>query len=389
MELNRITKAIRTQTETTGEMEHSTPLFLTSSFLFDNAEEMRAAFADETDANIYSRFSNPNVKEFTDKICALEGAEAGYATASGMSAVFASFMALLKKGDHLLSCNAIFGSTHTIITKYLHRYGIEYSYVSAAHPEEWEAAIRANTKMLYLETPTNPGLEIIDLEFAGKLAARNNIILNVDNCFATPVSQCPIDYGAHLVVHSATKWIDGQGRVLGGAIVGKKELIREIYLFCRSTGPSMAPFNAWILSKSLETLDVRMERHSSNALHIAKALEQNPKISWLKYPFLASHPQYATAIKQMKNGGGILCFELTDGLEAGRKFLNSLEMLTLTANLGDSRSIASHPASTTHAKLSEEERLAVNITPGLIRISVGLEHADDVVNDILQALEKC
>lgn len=388
MELNRITKAIRTQTETTGEMEHSTPLFLTSSFLFDNAEDMRAAFADETAANIYSRFSNPNVKEFTDKICALEGAEAGYATSSGMSAVFASFMALLKKGDHLLSCNAIFGSTHTIITKYLHRYGIEYSYVSAGHPEEWEAAIRPNTRMLYLETPTNPGLDIIDLEFAGKLAAKHNIILNVDNCFATPVSQCPIDYGAHLVVHSATKWIDGQGRVLGGVVVGKKELIREIYLFCRSTGPSMAPFNAWILSKSLETLDVRMERHSSNALHIAKALEQSPKISWLKYPFLASHPQYSTAVKQMKNGGGILCFELKGGLESGRKFLNSLQMLTLTANLGDSRSIASHPASTTHAKLSEEERLSVNITPGLIRISVGLEFADDVVNDIMQALEQ-
>ncbi len=370
-------------------MEHSTPLYLTSSFLFDNAEDMRAAFADETDANIYTRFSNPNVKEFTEKICALEGAEAAYATASGMSAVFASFMALLKKGDHLLSCNSIFGSTHTIITKYLSRYGIEYSYVSASSPETWEAAIKPNTKMLYLETPTNPGLDIIDLEFAGKLAAKHNIILNVDNCFATPVSQCPIDFGAHLVVHSATKWIDGQGRVLGGVIAGKKELIREIYLFCRSTGPSMAPFNAWILSKSLETLDVRMQRHADNALHIAKALDGHEKISWLKYPFLQSHPQYEVATKQMKTGGGIVCFDLKGGLESGRNFLNSLEMLTLTANLGDSRSIASHPASTTHAKLTDEERSAVNITPGLIRISVGLEYADDVLNDILQALEKC
>lgn len=389
MEQNRITKAIRIQTETTGEMEHSTPLFLTSSFCFDNAENMRAAFADETDDNIYSRFSNPNVREFTDKICALEGAEAACATASGMSAVFASFMALLKKGDHLLSCNAIFGSTHTIITKYLHRYGIEYSYVSASRPEKWEAAIRPNTKMIYLETPTNPGLDIIDLEFVGQLAQRHQLILNVDNCFATPVSQRPIEYGAHLVVHSATKWIDGQGRVLGGVIAGKKELIHEIYLFCRSTGPSLAPFNAWVLSKSLETLDVRMERHAANALHIARALENHPKIAWLTYPFLPTHPQHEIAIKQMANGGGILCFELRGGLQSGRNFLNSLEMITLTANLGDSRTIASHPASTTHAKLSEEERLAVNITPGLIRISVGLEYADDVLRDIMQALEHC
>ncbi|MEO5998423.1 MAG: aminotransferase class I/II-fold pyridoxal phosphate-dependent enzyme [Chitinophagaceae bacterium] len=389
MEQNRITKAIRIQTETTSQMEHSTPLFLTSSFIFDNAEDMRAAFADETEANIYTRFSNPNVKEFTDKICALEGAEAAYATASGMSAVFASFMALLKKGDHLLACNSIFGSTHTIITKYLSRYGIDYSYVSVEKPGEWEAAIRPNTKMLYLETPTNPGLDIIDLEFAGKLAAKHNIILNVDNCFATPVSQCPIDFGAHLVVHSATKWIDGQGRVLGGVIAGKKDLIHEIYSFCRSTGPSMAPFNAWVLSKSLETLDVRMQRHADNALFIAKGLENHPKIFSLKYPFLPSHPQYDIATKQMKTGGGILCFDLKGGLNSGRTFLNSLEMLTLTANLGDSRSIASHPASTTHVKLSDEERLAVNITPGLIRISVGLEFAADVLNDILQALEKC
>jgi len=370
-------------------MEHSTPLYLTSSFLFDNAEDMRAAFADETDANIYSRFSNPNVKEFTDKICALEGAEAACATASGMSAVFASFMALLKKGDHLIACNAIFGSTHSIITKYLSRYGIEYSYVSAADTDRWEAAIRPNTKMIYLETPTNPGLDIIDLEFAGKLAAKHNIILNVDNCFATPVSQCPIDYGAHLVVHSATKWIDGQGRVLGGVIAGKKDLIHEIYLFCRSTGPSMSPFNAWILSKSLETLDVRMQRHAENALHIAERLENHEKISWLKYPFLPGHPQYEVAKKQMKTGGGVVCFNLRGGLESGRTFLNNLQMLTLTANLGDTRSIASHPASTTHAKLTDEERSEVNITPGLIRISVGLEFAEDVLNDILQALDKC
>lgn len=384
---HKITDAIRIQTNKTNEMEHSTPLFLTSSFCFDDAESMRAAFADETDDNIYSRFSNPNVQEFTDKICALEGAEAGYATASGMSAVFGSFMALMKKGDHLLSCNSIFGSTHAVISKYLPKYGIDHSYIAAnATEEEWEAAIQPNTKMIYLETPTNPGLDILDLDMIGKVARKHQIILNVDNCFATPVNQRPIEYGADLVVHSATKWLDGQGRVLGGVIVGKKELIHDIYLFCRSTGPALSPFNAWILSKSLETLDVRMERHAANALYIATALENHPKLSWLKYPFLKSHPQYAIATKQMQNGGGIVCFELKGGLEAGRHFLNRLKMLSLTANLGDTRSIASHPASTTHAKLTEEERLAVNITPGLIRISVGLEHREDILADILQAL---
>ncbi|MEI6088185.1 MAG: aminotransferase class I/II-fold pyridoxal phosphate-dependent enzyme [Bacteroidota bacterium] len=381
------TQAIRIQTERTNEMEHSTPMFLTSSFCFDNAEEMRAAFADESDDNIYSRFSNPNVKEFTDKMVALEGAEAGYATASGMSAVSGSFMALLKQGDHLLSCNSIFGSTHTVIAKYLPKFGIEYSYVSANATEaDWKAAIRPNTKLIYLETPTNPGLEILDLAMIGKVAKENNIIFIVDNCFATPMNQKPIDFGADLVVHSATKWLDGQGRVLGGVVVGKKELVKEIYLFCRSTGPALSPFNAWVLSKSLETLDVRMDRHASNALYIAQKLENHSAIQTLRYPFLASHPHHSIAIKQMQNGGGIVCFELKGGLEAGKKFLNSLKMLSMTANLGDTRSIASHPASTTHAKLSDAERAAVNITAGLIRISVGLEHKDDILNDILQAL---
>jgi O-succinylhomoserine sulfhydrylase len=386
--MHPITKAIRTQSRT-AEMEHASPLFLTSSFCFENAEAMRAAFADETDDNIYSRFSNPTVQEFTDKICILEGAEDGFATASGMSAVFASFMALLKQGDHLLSCNAVFGSTHTVITRFLPKFGIEHSYVPANKPELWEAAIRPNTKMIYLETPANPGLDIVDIRFVADLAKKHNIILNVDNCFATPIGQRPIDFGADLVVHSATKWIDGQGRTLGGIVVGKASLIYDIYLFCRSTGPALSPFNAWVLSKSLDTLEVRMERHAANALHLAKALQDHPKIAWLKYPFLPGHPQYDIAVKQMTSGGGIVCFELKGGLESGRKFLDGLQMLSLTANLGDVRSIASHPASTTHAKLSKEEREAVNITPGLIRISAGLEHADDILQDILQSLEKC
>jgi O-succinylhomoserine sulfhydrylase len=386
--MHPVTKAIRTQAERTNEMEHSSPLFLTSSFCYNNSEEMRAVFADEIDANIYTRFSNPTVQEFVDKICVLEGAETGFATASGMSAVFASFMALMKQGDHLLCCRSIFGSTHTVVSKYLPRFGIEYNYVDANKPEEWEAAIKPNTKMIFLETPTNPALDVIDIEFVVALGKKHNIIVNVDNCFATPIGQRPIDYGADLVVHSATKWIDGQGRVLGGIVVGKKELIHEIYLFCRSTGPAMSPFNAWVLSKATDTLHVRIDRHADNAMQLAKALEGHSKISKVVYPFLSSHPQYAIAKKQMTNGGGLVCFEIKGGLEAGKKFLDSLEMLSLTANLGDARSIASHPASTTHGKLTEQERLDVGITPGLVRISVGLEYAADITADIMQALEK-
>jgi O-succinylhomoserine sulfhydrylase len=312
--------------------------------------------------------------------------ESGFATSSGMSAVFAAMLSFLKQGDHLISCNAIFGSTHTVITKILPRYGIEYTYVPADDPAAWEAAVRKNTKMIYLETPTNPGLDLIDLQLVGEIAKKHHLIYCVDNCFATPIGQLPVLYGADLVIHSATKWLDGQGRVLGGVVLGSEKLIHEIYLFCRSTGPSLSPFNAWVLSRSLETLEVRMERHASNAFYLAEQLQHHPAISWLKYPFLESHPQYAIAKKQMKNGGGLFCFELKGGLESGKKFLDNLKMLSRTANLGDTRSIASHPASTTHAKLTEEERRAVNITPGLIRISCGLEHRDDILNDILQAL---
>lgn len=387
-ELHPLTKAIRIQTPKTWQMEHSTPLYLTSSFTFDEADDMGGAFAEENDDNIYSRFSNPNVDEFVQKMVALEGAEAGFAAATGMAAVFGSMFALLKQGDHLLCCSSVFGSTYTIVTKFLPRYGIECTLVAANDKAAWQTAMQPNTKMIYLETPTNPQLEIIDLEWAGAFAKQHNVILNVDNCFATPLLQQPIKYGADLVVHSATKWIDGQGRVLGGVIVGRADLIREIYLFCRNTGPSLSAFNAWVLSKSLETLDVRMQRHCENALKVAHALDNHPKISLVKYPFLKSHPQYDIAVKQMKAGGGIVCFEIKGGIESGKKFLNSLQMLSMTANLGDTRSIASHPASTTHSKLSEAERLSVGITPGLIRISCGLEYADDIINDILQAIDK-
>ncbi len=384
------TDAIRLQTKRTNEKEHSTPLFLTSSFTYDSAEDMAAAFADDSlDVNIYSRFSNPTVDEFINKIAALEGAEDGIATGTGMAAVFSTFMTFLSKGDHIISASAVFGSTHTILTKYLPKWGFESSYFDMNAPETIEALIKPNTKLLYVETPSNPGLDIIDLEYVAAICKKHHILFVVDNCFATPAVQQPIKFGADLVLHSATKFIDGQGRVLGGVVVGKKDLIHDLYLFVRNTGPSLSPFNAWVLTKSLETLFIRMDKHADNALQLAKKLEANPKLNWVKYPFLPSHPQHAIAVKQMSNGGGIVTFELKGGIESGRKFLNALEMLSMTNNLGDSRSIASHPASTTHSKLSVDEKRAVGITDGLVRISVGLEHISDIIADIEQALEKC
>jgi O-succinylhomoserine sulfhydrylase len=383
------TQAIRIQTNRTNEQEHSTPLFLTSSFRFNSAEEMSETFAGNLDNNIYSRFENPNAQEFIDQMCALEEAETGFATASGMSSIFGCFMTFLNSGDHLLSCRSIFGSTHTILTKFFPRWNIDYSYADLNKPDSWEELIKPNTKMIFIETPTNPGLDVIDLEWVGKLAKKHKLILIVDNCFATPILQQPIKYGADLVLHSATKWIDGQGRVLGGVVVGKKELIEQLFTFCKNTGPSISPFNAWLLSKSLETLDVRIQRHCDNAEALVKALDGHPKLNNIKYPFHPSHPMYEIAKKQMKRGGGLITFDIKGGLESGKKFLNALKMLTLTSNLGDTRSIASHPASTTHAKLTDEEKADVGITPGLIRISVGLENIEDIKEDILQALEKC
>jgi len=384
------TRAIRIQTPRTAQKEHATPLFLTSSFVYDKAEDMAAAFEDDNlDVNIYSRFSNPTVDEFIAKIASLEGAEDGVATGTGMAAVFSTFMTFLSAGDHILSASAVFGSTHSILTKYLPKWGITSDYFDMNKPESIEALIKPNTKMLYLETPSNPGLDIIDIEYVAGICKQKGILLVVDNCFATPAVQQPLALGADLVIHSATKFIDGQGRVLGGVVVGRKDLIHPLYLFIRNTGPSMSPFNAWVLTKSLETLHLRMEKHASNALALAKHFQRHPQLSWVKYPYLDTHPQHAAAVKQMSNGGGIVTFEIKGGVEKGRIFLNSLKMLSMTNNLGDSRSIASHPASTTHSKLSEAERAAVGITPGLIRISVGLEHVSDIIADIEQALEAC
>lgn len=387
MKPKKQTEAIRTQVTVSGSKEHAVPMFLTSSFVFDDAEEMRAAFADETERPIYSRFSNPNVDEFVEKMCKLEGTEAGYATASGMAAVFGTFAALLKSGDQILSCRSVFGATHTVFTKIFPKWNITAIYADIDKPESWESLLTPNVKMIYVETPTNPGVEIIDLEWLGAFAKKHNLLLVVDNCFATPLLQQPVKYGADLIIHSATKFIDGQGRVMGGVVLGPINLIKEIYAFCRSTGPALSPFNAWVLSKSLETLDVRMERHCSNAFQLAQWLEKRKEdISMIRYPFLPSHPQYGIAKKQMSAGGAIVTFELKGGAERGKQFLDAVKMLSLTANLGDTRSIVSHPASTTHAKLSEEERAAVGITPGMVRISAGLEHVDDIIADVEQAL---
>ena len=380
------TDAIRTQMERSQHSEHSTPLHLTSSFVFEDAEEMRASFTEEMDRNIYSRFTNPNTSEFVDKICKLEGAEAGYAYATGMSAVFSTFAALLNANDHVVSCRSVFGSTHALFTKFLPKWNIETSYFKINEVDKIESLIQPNTKILYAESPTNPAVDILDLEVLGKIAKKHNLLLVIDNCFATPYLQNPIKFGADLVIHSATKLIDGQGRVLGGVTVGKTDLIREIYLFSRNTGPALSPFNAWVLSKSLETLAVRVDRHCENALKVAEFLELHESVSLVKYPFLKSHPQYEIAIKQMKQGGNIVAFEIKGGVEAGRNFLNSLKLISLSANLGDTRTIATHPASTTHSKLAEEDRLEVGITDGLVRISVGLEHPEDIINDLRQAL---
>ncbi len=381
------TTAIRHQVERSNQKEHSVPIFATSSFKFDNSEDARSLFTEEKEGNIYSRYSNPNNDEFIEKLCLLEGGETGMAMASGMAAMFTSMAAFLSSGDHVVACRSLFGSTHQILTKLLPKWGITHSYVDILDEDGWEKAITSKTKMIFLETPSNPALDLIDLEKICALGKSKGIMVNVDNCFATPFLQNPIKWGADIVTHSATKFIDGQGRVLGGAIITSKELFPEIKFMARHTGPSMSPFNGWILSKSLETLAVRMERHCDNALQLATHLENHHALGQVRYPFLPSFSQYELAKKQMRLGGGIVTFELKNGIEQGRKFLDALKMVSLASNLGDAKTIATHPASTTHSKLTEEERLAVGIKPGLVRVSVGLEHIDDIISDIEQALE--
>jgi O-succinylhomoserine sulfhydrylase len=380
------TAAIRGQMERTDYREHSPALYLTSSFTFPSAELMAETFAGEGEGIIYSRYNNPNVDEFISKVCAMEGMEDGFATASGMAAVFASMAALLQSGDHILASRAIFGSTHQILTQIFPKWGISYTYVEPDDIDSWEKYLQPSTRMLLLESPSNPGLALVDLEKAGHFSQKHGLIFNIDNCFASPVLQQPAQFGADLIVHSATKWMDGQGRVLGGIVVGRTELIEPIRFFCRHTGPAMSPFNAWVLSRSLETLSLRMNQHCANALELARTLEKHPKVNRVRYPFLPSHPQCELAKKQMKAGGGIVTIDLNGGLEAAQAFLNGLKLCSLSSNLGDTRTIVTHPASTTHSKLSATEQAAVGILPGTVRISVGLEHVGDVIRDMELAL---
>jgi O-succinylhomoserine sulfhydrylase len=386
--MKKQTKAIRTQSQKTHFREHSTPLFLTSSFTFESAEQGKAIFDETEQGNLYSRFSNPTVQEFVDKVCMLEECEDGVATATGMAAVFASMAGLLEAGDHILACRALFGSAHQIITQIISKWGITYTYLDATATEaEWEAAVQPNTKMIYLETPSNPGLDLVDLAMIGRVSKKHGLIFNVDNCFASPALQNPALFGADLVVHSATKFMDGQGRVLGGVVVGKKEYIKNIRFFCRQTGPSMSPFNAWVLSKSLETLELRMDKHCSNALALANALDQHAGVKSVKYPFLASHPQHELAKQQMSAGGAIVTIDLEGGFERVNRFMDALQIASLSSNLGDSRTIVTNPNTTTHAKLKPEEKAALGITEGLIRISVGLENIEDLIEDFTNAVE--
>lgn len=378
---------IRTQTPASNHREHASSIYMTSSFTFENAEHARAMFAKEVDGSIYTRYSNPNVDEFIQKMCILEGADSGVALASGMSAIFTALASLLNSGDHVLAARNVFGSTNQILTNIMPRWEISHSYADLTAPDEWEALVQPNTQVVVLETPSNPALDIIDLEWMGKFCRKHDLILIVDNVFATPYLQNPIKYGANIVMHSTTKFIDGQGRAIGGVLVGEWQLIDEIRFFARHSGPCLSPFNAWLFSKSLETLPVRMERHCENALTLAKWLEDHPAVNFVKYPHLPSHPQYEIAKRQMRLGGGVVTFEIQGGIEQGQRFLDALQMCSLSANLGDSRTIATHPASTTHSSLTEEQRQAVGITPGLIRISVGLEHINDIQADIAQALD--
>ncbi len=380
------TKAIRIQSKRTIHSEHSVPLFLTSSFVFDSAEDAIMKFNEEIPGNVYGRFGNPNSDEFIDKLCMLEEAQDGVSFSTGMAAVFGSIAALLNSGDHIIACRSVFGSTFMLLSKILPKWNISCTLADASEQYEWDKYILPNTKMIFIETPSNPALEIIDLENIRRLKEKYNLIVNVDNCFATPILQLPIKWGADLVTHSATKYIDGQGRVMGGAVLGSSELIREIRGFARTTGPTLSPFNAWVLSKSLETLSLRMERHCSNAQKLAVTLENSELVNFVRYPFLDSHPQSKTARAQMLAGGAIVTFEVKGGFESAKKFINNIKLLSITSNLGDSRTTITHPPSTTHSKLSTEDKLRTGITPGLIRVSVGLEDIVDIENDILQAL---
>jgi len=368
--------------------EHSEALYLTSSFVFENAAQAAARFQGNEPGNIYSRFTNPTVTVFQDRLAALEGAEACVATASGMSAILATAMALLKSGDHVVSSSGVFGATVQLFSSILSKFGIETDYVDGTDTKAWKAALRPGTRLLYLETPSNPLTEVFDIEALARLAHGAGALLVVDNCFCTPALQRPIDLGADLVIHSATKYLDGQGRVLGGAVLGKRDLVMDgIYSFLRTAGPSLSPFNAWVLLKGLETLRIRMEAQSQSALELARWLQAHPRVSKVHYPGLPSHPQHELATKQQRSGGAVVSFEVNGGRGAAWSLIDSTRMISITANLGDTKTTITHPATTTHGRISDAARARAGITEGLVRIAVGLESVKDIRADLERGLE--
>ncbi|MCG6932150.1 MAG: O-succinylhomoserine sulfhydrylase [Gallionella sp.] len=366
--------------------EHSEALFLTSSFVFENAAQAAARFIGEQPGNIYSRFTNPTVTMFEERLAALEGAEQCVATASGMSAILACVMGVLKAGDHVVASRSLFGSTVNLFNNVIRKFGVETSYVSATDVAEWKAAVRPETKLFFLETPSNPLTEISDIGAIAAIARSCGALLAVDNCFCTPILQRPLLLGADIVIHSATKYIDGQGRVLGGAVLGSRKNMESVYGFLRTAGPTMSPFNAWVFLKGLETLKLRMDAHSANALELARWLEAQANVSRVFYPGLPSHPQHELAMRQQKTGGGIVSFEVKGGKDAAWRIIDNTRLLSITANLGDTKTTITHPASTTHARITPEARAAAGITEGLIRIAVGLEAVVDIQNDLARGM---
>lgn len=367
--------------------EHSEALYLTSSFVFQSAAQAAARFSGAEPGNIYSRFTNPTVTAFEERLAALEGAEACVATSSGMSAILSCVMGLLSAGDHIVASRSLFGSTVNLFNNILSRFNIETTFVSATDVAAWEAAVKPSTKLLFVETPSNPLTEISDLAALASVARKAGALLAVDNCFCSPALQRPLELGADLVIHSATKYLEGQGRVLGGAVLGKRDLVMGgVFSFLRTAGPSLSPFNAWVILKGMETLKLRMDAHSANALEVARWLEAQPGVARVHYPGLPSHPQHELARRQQKTGGGIVAFELKDGKEAAWRVVDSVRMISITANLGDTKSTLTHPASTTHARISQENRDAAGITDGLLRIAVGLEAPKDIQEDLAKGL---
>lgn len=382
------TRGIRSGQHRTEEAEHNEPIFMTSSFVFQSAAEAAARFADEQPGNIYSRFSNPSVRLFQERLAAMEGGESCVATASGMSAILATCMALLKAGDHLVCSSSVFGSTVSLFDKILPRFGIDTCFVPLSDLTAWEAAIRPNTRMLFVETPSNPLTELGDLRALAQLAQAHDCLLVVDNCFCTPVLQRPLELGADIVIHSATKYLDGQGRCVGGAVVGDSERVgKEVFGFLRTAGPSMSPFNAWVFAKGLETLALRMRAHCDNALALAQWLQDQPQVQAVHYPGLPDHPQHELAQQQQDGFGGMLSFEIAGGRDAAWRLIDALSLISITANLGDAKSTITHPATTTHGRIAPEQRTAAGITEGLLRISVGLEDLSDLQRDLAQGLQ--